>query len=44
MTGRMELLYEIHGDRIPRSLGDWELLEQSIRLVVHGFGLGTDGT
>jgi len=33
-----KLLYEIHGDGIPRSFGDWELLEQSIRFMMHGFG------
>ena len=39
-----ELLYEIHGDGVPRLLGDWKLLEKSVGLVVHKFGIGTDGT
>ena len=38
------LLYEIHGDIIPRLLGDWKLLEKSVRFVAHRFGMGTDST
>jgi len=31
-----ELLYEIHGDGIPRLLRNWKLLEKSIGFVVWG--------
>src|SRR5882672_3165124 len=45
ISGRLrELLYEIHGNGIPRLLGNWKLLEKSIRSVAHRFGAGTDGT
>src|SRR5882724_9483409 len=44
MTGRWrELLYEIHGDGIPRLLGNRKLLEKSVGFVAHRFGLGTSG-
>src|SRR5882724_1308224 len=39
-----ELLYEIHGDGIPRLLRNQKLLEKSVRFVVHMFGVGTNGT
>jgi len=39
-----ELLYEIHGDGIPRLCQSWKLFEESVRFVVHRFGMGTDGT
>ena len=45
ITGRLrEFLYEIHGNGIPRLLGNQKLLEKSIRSVAHRFGAGTDGT
>src|SRR5882672_6655460 len=45
ITGRWrELLYEIHGNGIPRLLGNQKLLEKSIGSVAHRFGVGTDCT
>src|SRR5882724_6483062 len=45
VTGRWrELLYEIHGDGIPRLCQNRKLFEESIRFVAHRFGVGTDGT
>ena len=38
------LLYEIHGNGIPRLLGNQKLLEKSVGFVAHRFGTGTSGT
>src|SRR5882724_10565567 len=38
-----DLLYEIHGDGIPRLLRNQKLLEKSVGFVAHRFGMGTSG-
>ena len=42
--GGWKLLDEVHRYGVPWALGDQELFEQAIRLVVRGFGMGTGGT
>ncbi len=42
--GRWKLLNEVHRYGVPWALGDRELFEQAVRLVVRGFGMGTGGT
>ena len=39
----MTLLYEIHGDGIPRLLRNRKLLEKSVGFVAHRFCTGTSG-
>ena len=41
--GRGELFYEIHGDGIPWSLGDGELLEHTVGTVTRGLRASTGG-
>jgi hypothetical protein len=42
--GGRELFYEVHGDRIPWLVWDWELLDEPIRTMSFGFRSSTRRT
>lgn len=42
--GGGELLYEVHGDGVPRTFRNWELLESAVGFVTWGLGTLTSST
>ena len=43
-VGLREVFNEVHGNGVPRALGDWELLEESVGFVAGGLGTLAGGT
>ena len=42
-VGLGKLLDEVHGDGVPGTIGDWELLHRSVGLVTRGLGTPAGG-